>query len=184
MINRIEDIDRIIKLVNEYSNKLKELIDLYNTQRKRKTMLIFYGGILFVIVYALVFSYLTNYSFRDFLSKTGIGIIIMVVALLGLLGFISYYMFNFFKESRSRTDIVDEIILTQKQLSHLISIGSQTREHLLTKNDGYVILELDLKLTEAENITSRALRIPYVKNMIEKDKVNNSFKTINDKLEL
>jgi hypothetical protein len=162
MTNKVEDINRLIKLISEYTNKLKELIDMYNSQKRRKNMVILYGGLIFIIIYAIGLSYFSNDSFRHFILESGSGIIILIVALMALIGFISYVMFSFFKENRNRTDILDEIILTQKQLNQLISIGSQSREHMLSKDDGFVILEFDLKLTEAENIISRANRIPSI----------------------
>jgi len=78
---------------------------------------------------------------------------------IGLMSFLGYFMNSYIKENRSNLDIIDEMKLVRRQLKDLIRIGSQSREYLFNLRTSYLQLEIDLKLTEAEDIISRVNKI-------------------------
>ena len=166
-----EEIDRIIKLVSEYTSKLKNLLDLYQEQQKRRLLMIFIFSISIIMIYGIVFFYVQSRYSINYSSYSTYNLVIgfMVIAVFSLFG---YFTYSYIKESRNKSDIVDEMRLIKKQLSQLIIIASQTREHIVDRNS-FALLEIDLKLTEAEDMISRVNRISTIKKQSMDTNANN-----------
>ena len=152
------DVERIIKLVNEYTFRLKELIQAYQQQRKNRINFFITTLIGFLIIFGLFFIYFQFETNSISETKYMISIIVVVTSVIGLILF-SYL--NFQKSSRNSIDIIDEAHLIRKQLRQLIRIASQTREHIINF-ESLALLEIDLKLTEAEDMIERANRTFYL----------------------
>lgn len=165
-MTQIEEIDRLVKLINDHVIKLKELNNLYQMHIKRRLMLMFYASIVLIAVWSVSFIYMDSYEFRRSVGVFyGLVFIIFIIIFMLIVG---YFMINYLKDNRNRRDIIDEIILVQKQLKQLIRIASQYREHIFKDENSFLLFEIDLKLTEAEDIISRVKRIHQVKSAIDK----------------
>ena len=147
------DVDRIIKLVEEYTNRLKDLINLNQLQRKNSLTFMFTTVIAFIIVYAFGFIYF-QYDFES----SNINMYFIFFGVLCIVIFYTYFFLYYYRSKRNNRDLKDEAILIKKQLVQLVKLASQTREHMIHYSDNLAILEIDLKLTEAEDLVERANR--------------------------
>ena len=163
-----EEIDRIIKLLNEYTVKLKSLLNLYQAKNRRRLMMLLIFSTSFVTMYGFTFFYFQlKYDTQlrydtSYETQFILGFIIFSVFIL-----LMFFMYTYLNESRNKRDISDEMMLIKNQLKQLIEIGSQAREHLINR-DSFALLEIDLKLVEAEDIINRSYRIVSVRNIFEK----------------
>uniref|UniRef100_UPI0040499532 hypothetical protein n=1 Tax=Gelidibacter sp. TaxID=2018083 RepID=UPI0040499532 len=151
------DSERIVKLVNEYTVRLKELINFFQLEKKNRFNIILSISISILIIYGLLFFYFQFGKSEISNEKYLLSIAVVIAAILILL---LYTLINFQKGKRNSNDIKDEAYLIRKQLKQLVQIASQTREHL-KHFDNLVLLEIDLKLTEAEDMIDRANRTFY-----------------------
>lgn len=148
---KFDNLDRIIKLINEYCIKLKDLLGLLQLQKKRKVIFLLFAIFIFLGVYTLVLYYFKYEELFDSLSIIAIGLFLSFI-ILGL------FMYAFFRQTRNSRDIIDDIRLVSRQLAQLVRMLSQTREHMIDKNDFLIQLEIDLKMTEAEDLLDRTDR--------------------------
>lgn len=137
------DSERIVKLVNEYTVRLKELINFFQLEKKNRFNIILSISISILIIYGLLFFYFQFGKSEISNEKYLLSIAVVIAAILILL---LYTLINFQKGKRNSNDIKDEAYLIRKQLKQLVQIASQTREHL-KHFDNLVLLEIDLKLT-------------------------------------
>ncbi len=158
------EIDRILKLINEYILKIRDLLQLYETQKRRRMTILIFAGFFFIIIYSAIMIF-SQYDLKiDVILYSGIGVVFIMILTI-------FFMLNFLRDSRNRKDILDELSLLRRQLSKLVTIASQAREHLPNKE--YVLIEIDLKLTEAEEIISRIHRLPFFRDDLTELKLTN-----------
>jgi cytochrome c biogenesis protein CcdA len=133
-----EEIKTIAKLLIEYSSKIIQLIDQLNAQRSRIISLSFV--LVFTLITILVGSFLlnTNYEIEYLIYYAG------GITLAGLFVFLQLFRL----ETRKFKSIEENIYLLESKLEKLVRKASQIEEHVEIEKG--MILELDLKLAEAE----------------------------------
>lgn len=158
------DSERIINLFREYSSRLNELIDIYQAARKSTlnwmTKISVLMTLFSVLIYSIV-SFFKSERLADFVGENEDFLYLLfpifVISIIMIYPFSSHSL-SINTKDRSSRDIKDEARLIKRQLEHLIRIASQTREHS-SNLDTLTLLEIDLKLTEAEDVIKRANRI-------------------------
>ena len=123
---KTSDVDRIIKLVEEYTHRLKDLINLNQLQRKNRLMLMFISAVAFIIVYGLGFIY-----FQFDYNENKLNSYFIFFGILFFVLFYAYFLLYFLRSKRNVRDLKDEAILIKKQLVQLVKMASQTREHMI-----------------------------------------------------
>lgn len=133
-----EEILTIVSLLTESSSKTILLTDQWNAQRRRIISLSFLLIFVLIVIVVGAFILKANYEIKYLIYYTEATILV------GLFVFLQLFRF----ETRKLKSIEENIYILESKLEKLIRKASQIEEHV--KIDKGMVLELDLKLAEAE----------------------------------
>lgn len=161
-IKNNEELDRLLNLLSEYTNRSKSIYDELSTRKRR---LRFNVALLVTAIYIVIGAiYLGQEVFHSELTRAYFYFISMFAATLILLGLVLKIIF---KIKFSNESLSESLWITRKQLKSMISFLSQYLEH---KSLSYIRKEeIKLRIIEAEEV----LKVTNLKNeffkKLEKD---------------
>ena len=146
MINERDELNKIVILLEEYTTKLRNLMDFFNRQRTQRFQLIYMTFAFISLLYAIgIFYSAQNHFYSD------IYILFAFTLLLTLgMGLITLSLNKFTKDNKF---IRNEIRLIYKQLKKILEISSTYQENFYYNE--IQKFELNLRIIEAEDMIIR-----------------------------
>jgi hypothetical protein len=148
------DVKLLVSLLGEYSGKLSKMCDIIEDSRTAESIT-FAGMALCSTAFLIFWSLLSNY--RPSASNSSSPIFVLIGGMFAMVVIVILLLFKLFTNAKRRRKWVRDVSLFSKKLERVVRIISQIQDH--SQGNVSSRLEMDFRLTEAEQSLDRALAL-------------------------